>query len=198
MNHRSVKIVLAVFLCFAATSHAALAASQCMSKIEFRAERVRALQSGLMFAALKCVHKPQLGLQDNYNDIMLRFGKDLAKHSTTVQQYFRRTQGAAHRRHLHKYVTGMANKYSIISFSEPNFCEGMSALGQSILDGADDVIALARFNRRLLLPKLAEPCEPEENPALLVLNRRVPDPVSIHMPDIDDRLRREAEAQRQY
>ncbi len=198
MNQRSVKIVLAVFLCFATTSHAALAASQCMSKTEFRAERVRALQSGLMFAALKCVHKPQLGLQGNYNEIMLRFGKDLAKHSTTVQQYFRRTQGAAHRRHLHKYVTGMANRYSILSFSEPNFCEGMSALGQSILDGADDVIALARFNRRLLLPVLAEPCEPEKNPALLALNRRVPDPVSIHMPDIDDRLRREAEAQRQY
>jgi len=198
MSHRSVKIVLAVILCFATTSQAALAASQCMSKTEFRAERVRALQSGLMFAALKCVHKPELGLLENYNEVMVRHSDALAKHSSTVQQYFRRTQGAAHRRQLHKYVTGMANKYSVISFSEPNFCEGMSALGQSILDGADDVIAMARFNRKLLLPILAEPCEPEENPALLVLNRRVPDPVSIHMPDIDDRLRREAEANRQY
>jgi hypothetical protein len=198
MNQCRMIAVVSAFLCFVVMSQTALAANQCMSKTEFRAERVRALQSALMFSALKCVHKPQLGLQDNYNEIMERFGKDLAKHSITVQQYFRRTQGPAHRRHLHKYVTGMANRYSIISFSEPNFCEGMSELGQSILDGADDAIAVARFNRRLLLPILAEPCEPEENAALLVLNRRVPDPVSIHMPEIDDRLRREAQAQRQY
>jgi len=198
MNRRRMAVAISVFLCFVVVSHAAVAVDQCMSKAEFRAERVRALQSGLMFAALKCVHKPHLGLQENYNEIMQRYGQDLAKHSTTVQLYFRRTQGPEHRRHLHKYITGMANRYSVISFSQPNFCEGMSALGQSILDGADDVIAVARFNRKLLLPILAEPCEPEVNQALLALNRRVPDPVSIHMPEIDARLRREAEALRQY
>lgn len=197
MRQRMTALVSGMLCCFV-LANTALAADRCMTNPEFRAERVRALQSGLMFAALKCVHKPQLRLQENYNELMSRYGKDLASHSAIVQKYFSRTYGAGHRRHLHKYVTSMANRYSVLSFSTVNFCEGMAALGRGILAGDDnDVITLARFNRDLLLPILADPCEVDPNDALRVLNQRVPDPVSVHMPDIDARLWLEAQNQAQ-
>jgi hypothetical protein len=181
-------------LCFVIASNSAIAADYCMTNKELQAERVRALQSGLMFSALKCIHKPHLRLTENYNDIMARHGGELAAQFSVVQKYFRRTRGASHRRQLHKYVTGMANKYSVVSFGEPQFCESMSALGASILTGDEDIILNARFERDLLVPALAKTCKAEETPMLARLNRQVPDLVSIHMPEIDTRLRLEAQA----
>ena len=160
-----------------------------MTNREFEAGRVRAMQSGLMFAALKCIHKPHLYLQDKYNQIMRQYSKDLAAHSIVVQQYFRRTHGLSHRRDLRKYVTGMANQYSLNSFSEPEFCEGMSALGASVLEAGDDAVSAARFSREMLLPSIAKQCKPADDLSSMLLDPTVPDLVSIHMPDIDIRLR---------
>jgi len=191
---RYLTALLCGLLCFVIASNSAVAANFCMTSKELRAERVRALQSGLMFSALKCIHKPHLRLTENYNDIMERHGSDLAAQFTVVQKYFRRTRGAGHRRQLHKYVTGMANKYSVVSFGEPKFCESMAALGTAVLTGGADVIVNARFDQDLLVPALDRTCTAEELPMLARLNRRVPDLISIHMPEIDTRLRLEAQA----
>lgn len=170
-------------------AQSSLAAASCMTASELRAERSRTMQSGLMFAALKCIHKPHLGLQDKYNAIMARFGRDLAATSDVVQDYFKRTIGPGHRAALHDHVTSMANRYSVNSFSAPKFCENMAALGENILAGEDDVVLNARFSYAMLLPPLANACQVEADPALAYLNQRVPDLVSIHMPDIDARIR---------
>ena len=195
---RGLRTLLCMFVavaCVVGSVSPGLAAGKCLSNKEMRADRARTLQSGLMFAALKCIHKPHLELQEKYNAVMKRFGKDLAAQSRVVQGYFRRTQGVSHRKQLHKYVTGMANRYSVASFSAPQFCEDMAALGEDILTGEDDVIMNARFDTALLLPSYAPSCAAKDNPTLVVLNQRVPDLVSIHMPDIDVRLRMKAQAQ---
>ena len=174
----------------AVSSQSAIASDQCMTSKEMRSERVRALQSMLMFAALKCIHKPHLETEDNYNAIMRRHSKDLAAHSYIVQDYFRRTHGAAHRQRLHKYTTRMANQYSINSFSDKKFCEKAAVLGAKILNAEYDVIINARFDKTLLLPSFTQTCKLED-PSKALMNTKVPDLVSIHMPDLDTRLRQQ-------
>ena len=152
-KHRRTRFAALLMMVIAGTlamGQTAQAADTCMTSKEMRSERVRALQSALMFAALKCVHKPSLGLNTKYNEIMRRHAKDLAVHSKVVQDYFRRTGGRSHRQKLHKYVTSMANRYSVVSFQEPRFCEEMSDLGSSILNGEYDVIQNARFEQRII------------------------------------------------
>ena len=168
----------------------ALAKDQCMTGKEMRSERVRALQSALMFAALKCIHKPHLGLADNYNAIMRRHSKDLAAHSYVVQDYFRRTHGVGHRKRLHKYTTTLANKYSVYSFEDDKFCEKAAVLSSAILNAEYDVIINARFDRSLLMPSFTTVCK-SENPDSAAMDSKVPDLVSIHMPEVDTRLRQQ-------
>ena len=68
----------------------------CMKEAEVTAEHARGLQAGLMVAALKCVHKPNLKLQENYNAFVTRYNAVLTTHSNVIQAYFKRCYGQRH------------------------------------------------------------------------------------------------------
>jgi len=164
--------------------------ARCMSLMEANAEYVRGLQSALMVAALKCVHRPELGAYDKYNQFVSRFDRELIAHSNVLQKYFRDTYGAQHRFFLNKYVTRLANDFSLRTFESPEFCDQMTQIADELLADGEGAVLHMRFDRSFL-PPLTEPlCESRASRDFPALNGTVPDLISIHMPDIDLALKR--------
>ena len=187
---RAVALVLACLVVMTSQARA----SECMSAAEFNAERVRSLQAGLMVAALKCVHRPELKLHSAYNEFVSRFERELIAHSDVLQDYFRRAHGVGHRNILNKYVTSLANEYSIRTFDFPTFCDDMSRLSRSILRQDAGAILNVNFDMTFLSREYAEMCPEARNRDFPWLRGGLPDLASIHMPALDEELRREAQA----
>ncbi|MDA0338393.1 MAG: hypothetical protein O2910_00870 [Proteobacteria bacterium] len=169
-------------------------ALECMSVAEMNAERVRSLQSGLMVAALKCVHRPELDLHTSYNGFVGRFERELIVHSDVLQDYFRRAHGSKHRTVLNQYVTSLANRYSIRTFDFPTFCDDMALLSASILVQEAGAIQNVSFDMSHLAPGYSELCESAHNRDFPWLQGGLPDLATVHMPDLDEWLRRDAQA----
>ncbi len=159
--------------------------ARCMSTQEANAEHVRGLQSALMVAALKCVHRPELKSFERYNSIITQFDRELIAHSNVLQAYFRRVYGSKHRYHINKYVTRLANDFSLRTFETPSFCDEMSDIANTILADGEGSILHLRFDRSFLPPNSANLCASKKSRDFPALNGTVPDLVSIHMPDLD-------------
>lgn len=168
-------------------------AEKCMSFSELNAERVRALQSGLMVAALKCVHKPHLELRPGYNAFVTRYERELIGHSNVLQDYFRRTYGAGHRAKLNAYVSALANTFSVRTFDYPSFCEDMAALSQHLMTQEDGAVRHVRFDMSKLPPSYAPLCAAEQHPDFPRTRNGLPDLASVHVPDLDRPLMRQAQ-----
>ncbi len=170
----------------------------CMTKAEMTAEQARGLQAALMVAALKCVHKPSLKLHENYNAFVSRYNAELTSHSTVMQAYFKRSYGQGHKDALNKYMTSLANYFSLNTFGNKTFCEDMAASAVAILAKADGAVLRGEFDTNLLPATSAPMCNDPANRTMAskdvpTLNSRIPDLASIHMSDLDTRPLRSAQ-----
>ena len=168
----------------------------CMTQAETTAEQARGVQSALMVAALKCVHKPSLKLYDNYNAFVTRYNNELTAHSLVMQAYFKRSYGQGHKDALNKYMTSLANYFSLNTFNNKTFCEDMAAVAVAILAQGDGAVARGSFDTTFLPANTAPMCN-DGKPRMAskdvpTLSGKIPDLAAIHMPDLDGRLRQSA------
>ncbi|MGE0667344.1 MAG: hypothetical protein AB7O49_12365 [Sphingomonadales bacterium] len=168
------------------------AALPCMTRAETTAEQARGLQAGLMVAALKCVHKPSLELHESYNAFISRYNAELTSHSNVMQAYFKRAYGQGYKSELNRYMTSLANYYSLNTFGNKTFCEDMAAIAREIVAKADGAVLRGEFETRLLPATTAPMCNDPANRSMAskdvpTLSGRIPDLASIYMPDLDSR-----------
>ena len=150
--------VIGVFLGSAGLGHAA---GLCLGKEEVKADRMRALQSTLMVAALNCNHKPALNLNQTYNSFVQIHRSSLVGHADTLRAHFKEHYGKKHEAELNRYVTRLANEISLGSFDDPQFCERMSSFGKTLLELDDAVLQTAAYYQNVSLPEvLGVPCIP--------------------------------------
>lgn len=169
----------------------------CMTREEALAEQARGLQSALMVAALKCVHKADLKLYENYNAFITRFNPELSTHSEVMQAYFRRSYGAGNKHALNEYMTSLANYFSLDTFNNPKFCEDMAKVVEAVLAAPDGAVLRGQFETDFLPPNSAPTCNDARNVVnrdVPALSGTIPDLASIHMPDLDTRPRQAADA----
>lgn len=136
MKHRlaSWAIITLFITLFLIPSAPTLAQSMCATPQEVEAERVRVLQTELMVAALKCRDRSDLALRERYNAFVERFTPQLVQHGKALRAYFKRQYGADHRRHMDRYITGLANTVSQISDERPEFCTRTSQRAKTLLE----------------------------------------------------------------
>ncbi|MEN3975215.1 hypothetical protein WJU21_08890 [Emcibacter sp. SYSU 3D8] len=163
-----------------------------MTKAETTAEQARGLQAALMVAALKCVHKPGLKLHETYNEFILRYNNELSAHSTVMQAYFKRSYGQGHKDALNKYMTSLANYFSLNTFGNKLFCEDMAAAATAIVAKSDGAVLRGEFDTDMLPATSAPLCNDPAQRTMAskdvpTLNGRIPDLAAIHMPDLDRR-----------
>lgn len=171
----------------------------CMTKAELTAEQARGLQAGLMVAALKCVHKPQLELHETYNQFVTKYNSELTTHSNVMQAYFKRGYGQGYKDALNKYMTSLANYFSLNTFGNKTFCEDMAAVARLIVAKSDGAVLRGEFDTNFLPPTSAPVCNDPANRTMAskdvpALSSRIPDLASIHMPDLDTRPLQAAQA----
>ena len=100
----------------------------CADAAEKRSFGVRSLQTRLMVAALTC------DVRDQYNAFVKRYRPVLAGHGRNVKGYFRRAYGPASGGHLDRYVTGLANRASMLStLDRSGFCTEAGRMLQTLL-----------------------------------------------------------------
>lgn len=137
------------------------AADICLNKEAAAADRMRALQSTLMVAALNCNHKPTLKLNETYNRFVQRHRTSLVGHADVLRLHFKEHYDRGHEAELNRYVTRLANEVSLASFDDPQFCERMSSFGKSVLDLDEAVLQTAAYYQNVSLPEiLGAPCSP--------------------------------------
>lgn len=166
-----------------------------MTQAETTAEHARGLQSALMVAALKCVHKSSLKMYDNYNTFITRYNSELTSHSKVMQAYFQRSHGKGHQAALNKYMTSMANYFSLNTFNNPKFCEDMAAAVTAVLAQGDGAVLRGQFETSFLPPNSAPMCNEDAKMAskdVPALSGKIPDLAAIHMPDLDTRTKHTA------
>ncbi len=169
----------------------------CMTKAETTAEQARGLQAALMVAALKCVHKPSLKLHESYNAFIGRYNPELTDHSTVMQAYFKRGYGAGYKDALNKYMTSLANYFSLNTFGNKAFCEDIAAVATAILSKGNGAVQRGEFDTAFLPPTTAPLCNDPSSRSVAsrdvpALNGKIPDLASIYMPDLDTRPRQSA------
>lgn len=126
------KAAVLAFALFAAVP-AAAAPTNCLSAAEHRASLVRQLQTELMVAALSCARHPSASLTGRYNAFVHKFGKDLSSNAEVLRGYFSRAYGKAQARQFDAYITALANEASRRSMVQPQLCESISPLFDSVL-----------------------------------------------------------------
>lgn len=100
----------------------------CADAAEKESFGVRSLQTRLMVAALTC------GARDQYNAFVTRYRPALAGHGRKMKNYFRRAYGPESGRRLDRYVTGLANRASMLStLDRPAFCAQAGRTLQTLL-----------------------------------------------------------------
>ena len=171
----------------------------CMTKAEINAEQARGLQAGLMVAALKCVHKPSLELHESYNRFISRFNAELTSHSDVMQAYFKRAYGQGYKSELNRYMTSLANYYSLNTFGNKTFCEDMAAVAKAVIAKPDGSVLRGQFETVMLPATTAPMCNDPANRTMAskdvpTLSGRIPDLASIYMPDLDSRPLQAAQA----
>ena len=100
----------------------------CADAAEKKSFGVRSLQTRLMVAALTCDARKQ------YNAFVTRYRPALAGHGRTLKDYFHRAYGPESGRRLDRYVTGLANRASLLStLDRPTFCARAGRTLQTLL-----------------------------------------------------------------
>lgn len=155
---------------------------------EYRAHLLWNLRAGLNVAALQCQFSPYLRAVDNYNGILAHHDDELAGAYTTLNNYFKRVQGAPAKgqKAFDDYTTITYNNFSTLH-AQLGFCQTASNIAKEALTrpkGELHVTAQNRmrelrnslvptYDRRLIyapqqirmpaLPELREECYDKKN-----------------------------------
>ena len=147
-------IVAGLVLLFSAALPGTLrAAGLCLTAPEARAERIRIVQTELMIAALRCTSRPELRLNETYDRFVHDFTPQLVENARILSSYFKRRYGTAHQQRLDSFITGLANRISLISGRDPGFCEAAAEFGESLLAPQQRAFPEVRLDD----PQLIEP-----------------------------------------
>jgi hypothetical protein len=100
---------------------------------EQRAHLIWNLRSGLNVAALQCQFSPLLNAADNYNGLLAHHSKELASAYTTLNNYFKRVQGAkAGQKAFDDYSTITYNNFSTLH-AQLGFCQTAGSIAKEAL-----------------------------------------------------------------
>ncbi|GAK34239.1 hypothetical protein JCM17846_27140 [Iodidimonas nitroreducens] len=113
--------------------------AQCLSADDRVAHQVRILQTQMMVGALQCRGRKDLGQRQLYNQFVESHQSALAEHGAALISYFKREYGTAHKTHLDKHITRLANQISAAVRTQPDFCQRIAALGKIVRDGSQDL-----------------------------------------------------------
>ncbi len=127
------------------------AASLCLTAPEARAERIRIVQTELMIAALRCTSRPELRLKETYDRFVRDFTPQLVENARILSNSFKRRYGAAHQEQLDSFITGLANRISLVSGRDPGFCEAAAGFGGALLASGRRAFPEARLDDPLLI-----------------------------------------------
>lgn len=109
------------------------AEAACYSAPEYRAARVRQLQTELMVAALSCARHPELALRTKYNEFVNRFGPHLADNATVLRGHFARHYGKRREREFDSYITSLANEASMRALAVDDYCRAVAPMFDRVL-----------------------------------------------------------------
>lgn len=129
---RTLITAVLVFLFSAGLPGTLQAAGLCLTAAEARAERIRIVQTELMIAALKCASRPELRLNETYDRFVRDFKPQLVENARILSNYFKRRHGVAHQQELDSFITGLANRISLISGRDPGFCDAAAGFGSAL------------------------------------------------------------------
>ncbi len=115
------------------------AIAQCLSADDRMAHQVRLLQTQMMVGALQCRGRKDLGQRQLYNQFVENHQSALAEHGAALISYFKREYGAAHKTHLDKHITKLANQISAAVRTQPDFCQRIAGIGEMVRDGSLDL-----------------------------------------------------------
>ncbi|HEY0627583.1 MAG TPA: hypothetical protein VGD10_12765 [Allosphingosinicella sp.] len=100
---------------------------------EYRAHLLWNMRAGLNVAALQCQFSPYLRTVDNYNGILAHHSKELADAYTTMNNYFKRVNGAkAGQKAFDDYTTITYNNFSTLQ-AQYGFCQTAAAIAKEAL-----------------------------------------------------------------
>ena len=133
LSSRALFLAGLVLLLSIGSSGTLKAANLCLNGPEARAERIRIVQTELMVAALKCRSRPELRLNETYDRFVRDFTPELIENARILSNYFRRGHGAEYEKQLDGFITGLANRISLISTRYPGFCDDAAGFGESLL-----------------------------------------------------------------
>lgn len=102
------------------------------TQAEYRAALLWNLRAGLNVAALQCQFSPYLRAVDNYNGILAHHSKEMAEAYTTLNGYFKRTQGAKGQKAFDDYTTMTYNNFSTLQ-AQYGFCQTASGIAKEAL-----------------------------------------------------------------
>jgi len=139
---------------------------------EYRAHLLWNLRAGLNVAALQCQFSDYLRAVPNYNGLLAHHSAELATAYTTLNNYFKRVQGAKGQKAFDDYSTITYNNWSTLQ-AQMIFCQTATNIAKTALatpKGQLITVAQARMRelRNALVP--AYDPRPAYNPYLVRLN----------------------------
>jgi hypothetical protein len=155
----------------AASQTAKVAPGGCQPTPDQASIGIRALQTELMVAGLKCS-------AEQWNAFTAKFKTTIKTDADRMQHLFSKAYGKGGPNQMNAFVTQLANDASQRSngFSEADYCKQQDVLFQKVL--ALSAIELERFSalRPLTTPAPVALCKPEDAPppATLVVNTAAP------------------------
>jgi hypothetical protein len=138
---------------------------------EYRAHLLWNLRAGLNVAALQCQFSDFLRAVPNYNGLLAHHSVELAAAYTTLNNYFKRTQGAKGQKAFDDYSTATYNNWSTLQ-AQMIFCQTATNITKSALaTPKGQLINLAQSRMRELRNALVPAYDPRPryNPYLIRL-----------------------------
>ena len=120
--------ILAAVITAAAVTPSVAGADNCIRHSELEPLRVRLFQTELMVAALTCQRRT------DYNQVVAKFGGELASRGRSLKVIFKRLYGANSEAALNRFVTRLANEASLRSLRTADYCGGAEALFTKTLE----------------------------------------------------------------
>jgi hypothetical protein len=114
--------ILAAVMATAVVAPTAADTINCLRVTEVEPLKVRLFQTELMVAALTCKRRT------DYNQVIAKFGDELAARGRTLKVIFKRLYGTDAEPALNRFVTRLANEASLRSLRTADYCNGVGAL----------------------------------------------------------------------
>lgn len=103
-----------------------------MTPVEATAHALWSMRAALNVSALQCQFSPFLATVRNYNDMLKQHDAELGSAYKTMEQHFRRLDGAGGRNNFDVFTTRMYNSFSTLA-AQYSFCAAAGDVGREVL-----------------------------------------------------------------